>query len=256
MNRWVLLRRLAARDIAGRYRGSLLGIAWSFVNPAMMLAVYAFVFGVVLPVRWPSARGGLDFACHLFAGLVAFNFFAECVNRAPGLILAQASYVKKVVFPLELLPAGAVLAALAHAAIGLAVLGLLAAASRGGIPPSALWIPAVWLPFALGMLGLSWMLSALGVYWRDIGQITGPVATAMMFLAPVLYPVTSLPETARDWVWLNPLTVPVVQTRRVLLQGLAPDWVPVAGYAVACAILAWLGLVFFARARRGFADVL
>ncbi|MGS0571904.1 ABC transporter permease [Xanthomonas oryzae pv. oryzicola] len=253
----VLIYQLAKREVISRYRGSLMGLAWSFFNPLLMLAVYTFVFSVVFNARWgvETAHRG-DFAIILFAGILVHGIFAECVNRAPTLIVGNASYVKRVVFPLETLPWVAMGAALFHALVSLAVLLLAQLLIRGTLPVTVIYLPLVLFPLVMLTMGLAWMLSALGVFVRDIGQMTGILTTILLFLAPVFYPVTSLPEGLRRWIYLNPLTFIIEQTRNVLIWGIAPDLVGFFKYIVFAAFLAWLGYLCFQKLRRGFADVI
>lgn len=252
-----LLVQLTRRDIAGRYRGSMLGLAWSFVAPLTMLAIYTFVFGSVFKARWYAhdEGGALAFALYLFAGLIVFNLFTEVLTRTPGLIAAHVNYVKKTVFPLALLPLATLLSALFHAFVSLTI--LLAALTLMG-KSSALWalLVPVWLPLLFFLLGLGWLLAALGAYLRDLGQLSGMAASAVLFLSPVFYPVSALPEELQAWLWLNPLTVPIEATRAVLIDGVAPNWTALAVYLIAAGLWAWLGWVVFERLRPGFADVL
>jgi lipopolysaccharide transport system permease protein len=253
-----LIRQLAAREVAGRYRGSLLGLFWSFVNPLLMLAVYTVVFGIVFQVRWGTRveEGPIGFAIVLFAGLIVHGLFAECIMRAPGLIVGNPSYVKRVVFPLEILPYVSLAAALFHAAISVLVLLAFYIATAGVPPLTVLLLPVVLAPFALLTLGLTWMLAALGVYLRDIGQITQPLVTVLLFLSPVFFPLSALPPALQPWLALNPLTFIIEEARAVLLWGRLPDWPGLALYALVALAIAWLGYYGFERTRRGFADVL
>ena len=251
-----LILRLVGREVAGRYRGSMLGVGWALVHPLLLLGAYAFAFGAVLRVRWPGAAGGADFALNLFAGMIVHGMFAECANRAPGLVLENVSYVKKVVFPLEILPLAATLSALFHAMVSLGALLAFWMWAHGLPRPTALWLPVVWLPLAMLSLGASWFLASLGAYLRDVGQLVGVATTALLFLSPVFYPASSLPPWARDWMHANPLAAIITQTRAVLLRGEAPDW---GAWGVSMAIgmaAAWLGHAWFCKTRRGFADVL
>ncbi len=255
--RRTLIRQLVEREIVGRYRGSWLGMLWSLLNPLIMLAIYTFVFSVVFRAHW--AHEGTttgQFAILLFAGLITFSFFAEAVNRAPMLILGNATYVKKVVFPLEILPVVAVGAGLVHAAISVAVLLAFILGVTGSVPVTALWLPLVLLPLAILTLGLSWFLASLGVYLRDIPQILGPVVTALMFLSPIFYPISALPDWIRPYLFLNPLALPIEQVRDVLIWGEAPDFLALGLYSIPALAVAALGYVFFQRTRKGFADVL
>lgn len=253
----MLIYQLAKREVISRYRGSLMGLAWSFFNPLLMLAVYTFVFSVVFNARWggdTTHRG--DFAIILFAGILVHGIFAECVNRAPGLIIGNASYVKRVVFPLDTLPWVAMGAALFHASVSLAVLLLAQVLIRGVLPATALLFPLVVFPLVLFTMGLAWLLAALGVFVRDIGQVTSIFSTALLFLAPVFYPVQALPEGIRRWIYLNPLTFIIEQAREVLIWGRMPDLAGLGAYALFAAVVAWLGYACFNKMRRGFADVI
>jgi len=245
------------REVVGRYRGSMLGIVWSFFNPLFMLTVYTFVFSVVFQARWGAGTGDkTEFALILFAGLLVHTLFAECINRAPGLILANVNYVKKVVFPLEILPVVALGAALFHAAISIVVLLLFFMLTQLHLNWTALFIPLVLLPLLIFALGILWFLAATGVFLRDVGQTTGLIATSMMFLSPVFYPATALPEAYRIFLYLNPLTFIIEQSRDVLIWSKPPDWTGLGIYLAASLIVAWMGYFWFQKTRKGFADVL
>jgi lipopolysaccharide transport system permease protein len=261
---------LIRREIAGRYRGSMLGILWSMLTPLFMLAVYTFVFGTVFRARWVDTAGAAEvveaadkaqpstavFAIILFAGLIVFQLFSEVINRAPTLVLSNANYVKKVVFPLQILPVVALGSALFHTAVSLVVLFCFILAVYGAIPPTALLLPLVLAPFCLVVLGLSWFLAALGVYYRDINQFLGTLVTALMFLSPIFFPLSALPDWIRPWVELNPVALPVEETRAVLIFGKLPDFSALAIYAAAGLAIAALGYAWFQKTRKGFADVL
>jgi len=255
-----LIKALTQREVVSRYRGSVMGILWSFLNPVLMLLVFTFVFSVVLKARWGSGSGSdastTEFALILFAGLIVFNLFSECINRAPSLILANVSYVKKVVFPLEILPWVALGSALFNALISIGV-WLIAYLFFFGVPHiTVLLLPLVFLPFLLFVIGLTWMLSSLGVYLRDIAQFIGPVTTAMMFLSPIFYPVSALPEEYRPLMLFNPLTPVIEQTRNMLFWGKLPDMTILLVYLLAASLVAWLGFAWFQKIRKGFSDVL
>ncbi|AMR79247.1 MULTISPECIES: ABC transporter permease [Cupriavidus] len=252
-----LILDLAKREVAGRYRGSALGLLWSFFNPLLMLAVYTFVFSVVFKARWTSGSDSkTEFALVLFAGLMVFNLFAECVNRAPGLVLGNANYVKKVVFPLEILPFVALASAAFHMLISLGV-WLLFYLIFFGVPPlTVVLLPLVLLPLALLTLGVSWLLASLGVYLRDVTQIITVITAVLMFLSPIFYSVSSLPAAYRPFLQVNPLTLTIEQARDVMIWGKAPDWVVWIGYLFITSMIAWLGFAWFQKTRKGFADVL
>jgi lipopolysaccharide transport system permease protein len=253
-----LIVQMTRREVVGRYKGSVMGLAWSFFNPVLLLAVYTFVFSVVFQSRWgvDGEQTRTQFAVVLFAGLIVHGLLAEVLNRAPGLILSNVNYVKKVVFPLEILPVVSLGAALFHSLISLGVLLLAFFAFNGYVHWTAFLAPIVLLPLAILSLGIAWMLASLGVFLRDVGQVIGLVTTVMMFLAPVFYPVTALPEEFRPWLMANPLTFIIEQARAVLVWGHMPDWVGLGIYTLVAVAVAWLGYAWFQRTRRGFADVL
>jgi len=252
-----LVKALIQREVVGRYRGSLMGILWSFFNPVLMLVIYTFVFSVVFKARWHSGSDSkTEFALVLFAGLIMFNLFAECFNRAPSMILSNANYVKKVVFPLEILPWVSLGSALFHTLISLLV-WLLAYAILFGTPHATvlLW-PLVALPLLLFIMGLSWCLAALGVYLRDVAQVIGVLTTVLMFLSPIFYSAESLPQEYRLFLQVNPLTPAIEQAREVLFWGRVPDLANYLLYLLGAAVVAWLGFAWFQKTRKGFADVL
>lgn len=252
-----LIKTLIKREVVGRYRGSVFGILWSFFNPVFMLLVYTFVFSVVFNARWTvESDSKTEFALILFAGLIVFNLFAECFNRSPSLILANVNYVKKVVFPLEILPWVALGSALFHTLISLGV-WLIAYLILFGAPhPTVLFLPLVFLPLLLFIMGLTWGLASLGVYLRDISQLAGTVTTVLMFLSPIFYPITALPEKYQNLLLLNPLAPVIGQVRDVLFWGKLPDMTILSAYLVGAILFAWLGFAWFQKTRKGFADVL
>lgn len=252
-----LIGALAKRDLIGRYRGSIMGMLWPFFHPIAMLAVYTFVFGVVFKARWNAgSESKEEFALVLFAGLLVFNLFAECVNRGPGLILSNVSYVKKVVFPLEILPWVALTSAFFHFLMSLAVWFVFHGLFFGTPKPSALLLPVVLLPLIFATIGITWFLASLGVFLRDVAQIVGIATTAAMFLSPVFYPMAALPEPYQTIFSFNPLTPAIEQARLVLIWGRIPV---VSAWVVgmtASLLIGWLGFAWFQKTRKGFADVL
>lgn len=252
-----LITALTKREVLGRYRGSVMGLLWSFFNPMFMLVTYTFVFSVVFKARWSGGGDSkTEFALVLFSGLMVFNLFAECITRAPGAVLSNVNYVKKVVFPLEILPVVGLLSALFHAAVSL-VIWLLAYMILFGVPHiTIIYLPLIVFPLILFIMGLSWALASLGVYLRDVGQSIGPITTVLMFLSPIFYPATALPEAYRHLLYLNPMTPVIEQTRGVLYFGTAPDLGMLAMYWAVTSLIAWLGFVWFQKTRKGFADVL
>jgi lipopolysaccharide transport system permease protein len=252
-----LILRLARRDISGRYRGSFFGLAWSFINPLIMLAVYTFVFSVVFKARWSVAgEDKVSFAIILFTGLISYGIFSECINRAPSLVVSNPNYVRKVVFPLEILPSVAMGSALFHAAVSLIVLLAAQLIFTHRLPWTVVMFVPLLIPLLLSISGLAWLLSSLGVYIRDIGQATPVVTSLCMFLSPLFYPLSALPERYRILMHINPLTFFIEQSRNVLVFGRPPDWTGwslalLAGMATSVA-----GFWWFQKTRKGFADVL
>lgn len=251
-----LLKGLVVREVIGRYRGSVMGLLWSFFNPILMLAVFTFVFSYVFKARWSGGDGSkTEFALVLFAGLMVFNMFAECCNRAPLLVTGNVGYVKKVVFPLEILPIVSLGSSLFHLMVSY-IVWLLFYGLFVGVPPvTAALLPLAVLPLVLMTLGFSWILASLGVYLRDVAQVIGVVTLILMYLSPIFYPVSVMPEQYRPFMNISPLTATVEQARDVLMwgKGLGLSWIVsmLVGLGVA-----WLGFAWFQKTRRGFADVL
>lgn len=252
-----LILALTVRDVAGRYRGSLIGLMWSFLNPLFMLAVYTFVFGVVTKSRWQvNSSTTTEFALVLFLGLLIYNFFAECLNRAPGLILMNVNYVKKVVFPLEILPWVAMGTAMFHMMVSLTVWIVFYVVLYGVPHTTALLLPLILLQLIFLLMGATWWLSALGVYLRDISQVITIVTMALMFLAPIFYPPSSIPEKYQLLISLNPITTPINEARDILIWGKVPRLDTYCLYLCCSLLFGWLGFIFFQKTRKGFADVI
>ena len=254
-----LIGQLIKREVLGRYRGSFMGVAWSFLSPILMLVVYTFVFSVVFQAKWPGmmdAGGKTRFALLLFVGVIAHGLIAEAITKAPALVVGNANYVKKVVFPLETLGWSLVGAAAFHAGVSLLILLAAKWVLEGWVPLTACWLPVVLLPLGFLALGAAWLFAALGVFIRDIAQLTGVFATVLMFLSPVFYPLAALPEQYRGWVELNPLTIAIEQSRAVLFAGTAPDPLPMLWFYAGSLVFMALGYAWFQLTRRGFADVL
>lgn len=252
-----LIASMILREVADRYRNSIFGLAWSFINPLVMLSVYAIFFSVV-GARWtdPSGAWEHDFVFVLFAGLIIHALFCECLNRAPHLILANVNYVKKTIFPLEILPIVAVGTSLIHACISVGILlcGLLF--FSGSISSTAYLFPLVLMPLLLTALGVSWFLASLGVYIRDIGHLTGMLTSVLLFLSPVFYPISALPDKYQIYMYLNPLAPAIEGARRTLIYGEAPNWTYWLIGIVGGGCVASIGYAWFQGTRKGFADVL
>lgn len=257
----MLIVQMSRREVVGRYKGSVMGLLWSFLNPLFMLAVYTFFFAVVFKSRWGAAPSGGEesktlFAVLLFVGMIVHGLFAEVLNRAPSLILGNVNYVKKVVFPLEILPVISMGSALFHSVVSLVVLLLVFVAFNHFLHWTVVFLPFIFLPLIILTLGLAWMLASLGVFVRDVGQTIGLAMTVMMFLSPVFYPITALPERLRPWMLANPLTFIIEQARAVLIWGQMPNWTGLLVYTAVSTVVAWLGFAWFQKTRKGFADVL
>jgi lipopolysaccharide transport system permease protein len=252
-----LIWQMTRREVQGRYRGSVLGLLWSFFNPLFMLAVYTFVFSVVFKARWNSGNDSkTEFALVLFAGLIVFNLFADCINRAPGSIISNVNYVKKVVFPLEILPMVSLGSALFHGGISLLVWAVAYLAFFGVPHASVVFLPLILLPLLLLIMGISWFLASLGVYLRDVSQITSIAMTVLMFLSPIFFPASALPPKYQTFLYFNPLTIIIEQTRDVLYWGKAPDFSALGIYLMASLAVAAAGFAWFQKTRKGFADVI
>lgn len=254
---FALVVQMARRDVSGRYRGSFVGLMWSFFNPLLMLMIYTFVFGVIFKSRWNGQTGGqFGFAVILFAGLNINSMFTECANRAPTLIVENTNFVKKVVFPLETLSWSVIGSALFHLLVSTVVLLLIEWLVDGSVPWTAILFPVVVACFLPCVAGIVWLLASLGVFLRDLKQAIGVITTALMFLAPIMYPKETIPVQYRDWMYLNPLTAIVESSQNVLVWGKQPEWGILGIYTLLSMLFAWAAFAWFERSRKGFADVL
>jgi lipopolysaccharide transport system permease protein len=256
-----LIRQFTRREIEGRYRGSFLGLFWSFVNPLVMLLIYTFVFGVIFKARWPQAKSNSlgEFAVVLFCGLIAFNTFSECVNRSSGLIVTVPNYVKKVVFPLEILPVSVLGSALFHLLVSLSILMVANLLISGTVYWTLLLLPLVALPLIFLSLGLAWFLASLGVFVRDVTYTVTLVVQVLFFLTPIVYSVDSIkgiPSTIQLLMRLNPMASIVENFRRVVLWGQQPSWIGLALWLLGTGTIMVLGYAWFMKTKKAFADVI
>ena len=253
-----LITQMAWQEVNARYKGSVLGLFWSFANPLLMLAVYTVVFSVVFKARW----GGRDdetqtsFALVLFVGLIMHGLLAEVLNRSPTLILTNVNYVKKVIFPIEILPVVVLMSSLFYSAASLVVFAVAFIALNGLLPWTAIFIPVVMLPLVVLSLGLAWILASLGVFLRDIGHTIGIVTTVMLFMSTVFFPLSALPVSLRPFITANPITFIIDQAREVLIFGNIPNFTGLAFYMLIALVVLWMGYVLFQKTRKGFSDVL
>lgn len=248
--------QLTKRDVVARYRGSAAGLLWSFFNPVFMLIIYTFFFSIIYQARWGSTgEGKIDFAITLFAGLIPFTLFSECINRAPNLITNNVNYVKKIIFPLEILSWTNLGSALFHALASVSVLLIFFLCKNHYLNWTVIFFPLVNLPLFFLILGLSWFLASLGVFVRDIAHSIHIFTMALLFLSPVFYSVAAIPEPYRSLIYLNPLTTIIEQNRAVLIWGHLPDW-SAFGVSLGMSLaIAWFGYYWFAKTRHAFADV-
>jgi lipopolysaccharide transport system permease protein len=253
-----LIYGLAKRDIAGRYKGSIGGILWSAINPLIMLGIYTFVFSIVFKARWGSnsSDSRIGFAIALFAGLIVFNIFSEMASKSPNLIINNRNFVKKVIFPLEILPIVDMLTALFHATISTILLIVFSYLFAAPLPLASALAPLLILPIILFSLGFSWATASLGVYVRDVAQITSLLTTVLMFLTPIFYPISALPADFRIFLQFNPLAFSVESFRNAIVFGKPPNYIDLAIWLILSSIICWLGFSFFQKTRKGFADVI
>jgi len=252
-----VVAQLSRRAILGRYRGTMLGLVWSLFTPLLLLAVYTFVFGTVLQIRWVDQGGGnLEFAAILFSGMLIHGILAECLTQASSLISANPQYVKKVVFPLEALAWVTVIGAFFQGLVSTCVLGIYLLFVNGTVPLTILFLPLPLFSLGLVCLGITWLVAATAVFLKDIAQVAGILTTILFFMAPILYPKTALPEQFQIFLYLNPITFVIEQFRDLALWGRPPNWAGLGIYTAAAFVFAWGSLAWFQKTRRGFADVL
>ena len=265
MNLWQrrdLIWQFTVREVAGRYKGLNFGILWSFINPLLMLGIYTFVFGCIMHVTWNRSINGdpkppfSEFALTLFCGLTVFNVFAECLGRAPTLIVSNPNYVKKVVFPLEILPVTVFGGAIIHGLISFIILMLFMFLIAGKLQLTALLFPIVLLPLVFLCLGVGWMLAALGVFFRDISYAMTILTQALVYITPVFFPMAALDDRFKIFMYLNPLSAVVENGRSVLLWGDMPDWSWLAKTTVVSLVFMQVGYIFFMKSKKAFADVI
>ncbi len=252
-----LVWQFSRREIAGRYRGSFLGFGWTVVNPLLLLAIYTFVFSVVFRIRWDGpVTDRTGFALVVYAGMIVHGFFAECINRAPTLVVDHRNLVKKVVFPLEVLPWTVLLVAAFHFLIGVVILAIASFVKTGGLSVTVLALPLILIPLALLALGCVYAFAALGVYLRDLSQVVGFISLTLLFLSPVFYPASAVPESWRFVIAFNPIATFIEMTRGALLFDVWPSTPRLLLMWALGTAVAWLGFYGFQRSRHGFADVL
>lgn len=254
----LLIYNFTKRHVIGRYKGSYLGMAWSFIQPLVMLCIYTFVFSVIFQAKWDVGpqQSRTAFAMTLFAGLIAFNIFAESANEAPSVILAHVNFVKKVVFPLEILPVVILLSAVVNSMFSMIILAGTLIVIGHPIFWTVLLIPIIWLPLMLLSLGVAYFLASLGVFIRDMGATVSLVTTVLFFLSPIFYPLSAVPEAFQTVIRLNPIAIFVENARRVILWGRLPDWPWYFGAVFFSVIVFICGFIWFYKSKNAFADVI
>lgn len=253
-----LIYQMTKREISARYRGSFMGMTWSIINPLLLLMIYSFVFTYVFSARWGEVVNDVqaNYSLILFVGLIIHGLIAEVLNRSPTQIIRNANYVKKVVFPLEVLAIVEVLAALFHYFISFGVFLIILLVNSGEVKPTIVLMPITALSIVPMTIAGSWALSSLGTYLRDMNQVVGLVITSLLFLSPVFYPLSGLPQELQKFVLLNPITIPIEETRKVVLYGQYPDWQKISLFWLVSVVSLWLGYCIFQKGRKGFSDVL
>ena len=257
---WRLIVSLTRRDLAERFQGSLLGPLWYFITPAVLILTYTLVFGIVFKVRMPFARAGqssnIDFGLFLFSGLLIFTVFSDVVSRSTSLVLSKPNFVKKVVFPLEVLSVVTVLSALAGGLLSFALLLIAALVLTGSLAATSVLYPIALLLMVPMLVGLSWFLAALGTYVRDVAQIIGLLLTVVLFLSPVFTPLSAFPEAVRAYLRLNPVSIPIELGHLTFFLHETPPIGAATAYLGSALLVMSLGWAFFQKTRTGFADVL
>jgi lipopolysaccharide transport system permease protein len=251
-----LIRSMARRDILARYRGSFGDIFWTILHPLLLMGTYFFVFGVVLRTRFGADHSSTGFALYFLAGMLPWLAFSEPVGRAPHVILEHRNFVKKLIFPLETLPVNQVVAGLATEVFATAVFLTLLLLIRHVVPITVFWLPALLVPQLLFTLGLCWLLAAMGVFFRDLGQIMGFLLTLWFFITPICYPEASLPASAMVFLGKNPMYVLVRAYRAILLEGQAPQALALIKLWLVAIATFLFGYACFYKLRKSFADVI
>ena len=251
-----LIWQLIKRDVLAKYRGSFGGLLWLLLVPLLMLSLYTLVFGVFMHIQWPGVTNNLMYSLIIYIGLILLNFFSECLSRSPSTIINNANFVKKVVFPIEIYPWVIVGSALFHAIINTLILAVFCLLLLGKIHGTMLLLPLLFLPLIFVTLGISWFLCSAGVYIRDIAHMMVFTMQIVMYLSPVFYSLSMLPEVFQKVLMINPLTFIIEQARGLILFGNLPQWSGLGIYFMASIIIAYLGFIGFQKTKDGFADVL
>jgi lipopolysaccharide transport system permease protein len=254
--RFDLIGSLARREIAVRYKGSVLGIVWAILTPIVTIATFTLIFAGIFGARFNVSGSGWEFALYLFCGVLPWTAFSEAVQLSSQKIVSQANLVKRVVFPLEILPVAQTLASLANQLFGTIALLIAALIIQHTIHPTVLWLPILILPQLILTLGAAWLVASLGVFLRDIVQGIALLLMVWMYLTPIIYPESIVPERFRPYINANPFTPLIRSYRNIMLEGRAPDWRGLAYFTGFALIVFIFGYWWFARTRKNFADVI
>lgn len=252
-----LIIQFVKRELLAKFRGSILGILWVVLLPVLMLAIFTLVFHGIFGMKWSNnpSVSALEFSLYLFVGLGVYQFASEVLNRATTLIIAQTNLVTKVVFPLWILPLVSTLVAAINWLVSFVLLLLLALWVQG-VDWHWLLLPLIVLPLFIALLGVSLLFSSIGVYLRDLPHLVSMTMMGLMFLSPIFYPLSAVPESWQFWFTLNPLTQFIEPLRSLLLEKTMPSlttWITIYGIAIGCFTF---GKWVFLRLQKGFADVL
>lgn len=251
-----LIINLAKREILQRYQGSLFGLLWTILTPLIMLAIYTFIFSVVFKAKWGGVEDKYQFSMLLFSGLIVFNCFSDIISRAPTLIISYSNYVTKVIFPIEILPFVITLSALFNLLISFFVWLFFYTILIGFPSVYIVLTPIILVPFILMCIGLTWIISSIGVYIRDLNQLVTLIVSAMMFMTPIFYPISALPEKYQSYLHLNPITTIVESFRSLAIYGNIPDMEFLLMYSVFAVAIYVIGYFWFNKISKGFSDVL
>lgn len=254
--RWELIFSLAKRELLARYKGSILGLIWPFITPAVMIAVFTLIFAGIFGARFGPTGSSWDYALYLFCGLLPWTMFQETIQQSASTIATHANLVKRVVFPLETLPAAQALAALGNQLFGTVALIIAAVIIQRNIHGTIVFFPLLLVPQLLFTLGSAWLIASLGVFLRDIAQGMNLLLMAWMYLTPIIYPESIVPARFRMLIDINPFTPLIRNYRRLFLDGLGPDWWGLAYFSLFSVIVFVFGYWWFARTRKNFADLI
>ena len=256
-----LIAQLIKRNWAIRYKGTAIGFSWIVLKPLLLLTAFVFVRGIILrgrvsPIEVEGMGQNFNTAVFLFCGLMFYFFSSEIVQRSAGLILQRRGYVKRLVFPLETFAFIAVGAATLQFAISFIMLTLVMLIGGGGFSLMSLQVLLLFAPLLFLWCGFLWLVGSIGVFVRDIGQFMGLASMSMLFLGPIFYSLREVPEEFRSYMYINPITFPVSQTRLIVMEGASLDWQGLGIYFAIAITLFYVGFFVFSRLRKGFADVL